>query len=116
MEVNYRGREIYACFYEAVDGEAHKHKCKACDKKLLQDLSKGYANLRDHVDRIHKDWQNTVRAFLIDNAGGPMDRFVVQPSPKAKNLYAWLTWIIEDNLPISFVERKNTRAYTGKTS
>ena len=24
IEVNYKGREVYACFYEAVDGEANK--------------------------------------------------------------------------------------------
>jgi len=114
MEVTFKGREIYDCFFEAA--EANKHKCKACDKKLNQDLSKGYANLRDHVERTHKDWKHTVKAFLIDTAEGPMDKFVVQPSTKARNLYGWLTWIIEENLPISFVEMKTTRCYTSLES
>ena len=75
MEVTSKGRDIYDCFFEAA--EANKHKCKACDKKLNQNLSKGYANLRDHVERTHKEWKLTVKAFLIDTAEGPMDNFVV---------------------------------------
>ena len=114
MEVTFKGKEIYDCFFEAA--EANKHKCKACEKKLNQDLSKGYANLRDHVERTHKDWKHTVQAFLIDTAEGPMDKFVVQPSVKAKNLYGWLHWIIEENLPISFVKSKTTRCYTSLDS
>ena len=41
-----------------------------------------------------------------------MDAFIRTASDKAKNIYSWIEWIVEDNLPLTFCNRKLTNQNT----
>ena len=105
-----KGKDIYRCYFEPVEGILHQHKCNACTKTFKQNIAFGYANLKEHLERQHADYKEVVRRFLYEHASGPMDSFIIQPSQKAKNMYGWISWIVDDNLPFSFVESKSMRA------
>jgi len=91
----------------------NKHKRRECEKILTQRRDSGYANLICHVKGSHVEgWKEKVRSFVNSkNINGPMYRFVKQPSAKAKNIFGWLEWTIEDNLPLSFCNKKNSKKY-----
>ena len=72
---------------------------------------KGWTNLAQHAIK-HDGWTNAVEASL-KNGRGPMDRYVQKKiGPAAWNIYYWLEWIIMEDLPFDFVERKLTVANT----
>jgi hypothetical protein len=79
-------------------------KCQ-CGITRTQDLKKGYSNLISHIYSQHPDWQEIMGT---SNLGGP-NVFV---NKKANTIFAWLEWIVMENLPFSFIERDLTRKNT----
>lgn len=111
MNADFTPKDMYKCFFTAVEGVSHMHTCNACQGKTFrQILANGYANLKDHLDRAHEGWKDTVKRYVNANASGPLDAFIIQPSQIAKNMHSWISWVIDDNLPFTFVESKSTRA------
>jgi hypothetical protein len=106
-------KQMYDCFWEAVEGEALRHKCKCCNLVRNCNTKKsGYGNLKDHLVSKHPDWQLILGHFANPGLAGPIDAFVVQISPKAHHIFNWLDWIVDGNKPFSFCEEKGTRKYT----
>ena len=60
----------------------------------------------------HADYVQITKEFSSKSIRGPIDSFVIQPSEKAKSIYGWLEWIVEDNLPLSFCKKPTTRKKT----
>ena len=111
----FSGKEIYSCFWEPVDEFNKKHKCKygGCGAVRTQNLKNGYSNLKDHIVQNHLDWREMMMKFK--NQGtlyGPMNKYLYSVGCKAKNIYGWISWVIDENLPFAFVEKKNTRKYS----
>jgi len=107
----YKGKHIYACFWEPVEGEAKKHKCKLCNLTRNCNVGKsGYQNLKDHMTGQHPDWEATLKRFL--SGSGPMDSFVRHISPKAHNVFGWLDFIINGNKPLNSCEDALVRKYS----
>ena len=108
----YKSRDIYRCFWSPVEGVPNKHECKICGRKRQQNIRNGYNNLKDHTFS-HDVWEETLKRYLrAVCTNGPMDAFVLQPSDKAKTIYEWVEWIVEENLPLNFCEKKLTRNKT----
>jgi hypothetical protein len=109
---NYKGKDVYSCFYRPIVGEADKHACAICEKTRTQNISKGYANLLTHINS-HDGWEVTMNAYLANNrVRGPMDAYIKIPSEKANKIFGWLDWIISDNLSFIFCQKPLTRKYT----
>ena len=109
---NVDGKQIYSCYYEKVIGTDCEHKCRVCGNIRNQNLKNGYANLIAHLKAKHADYVQITKEFISKSIRGPIDSFVIQPSEKAKSIYGWLEWIVEDNLPLSFCEKPTTRKKT----
>jgi hypothetical protein len=88
-----RGKEIYNTFFTEVGDK--KHQCKSCDGSYSQDTSKGYTNLVTHLQKNHPGWEEMMK---VNEDKNPFFR------KKGNNVFSWLRWIIEDNLPFSFCE------------
>ena len=39
-----------------------------------------------------------------------MNKYFIGTSEKAKHIYDWIEWIVDNNLPFSFCENKTKRA------
>jgi hypothetical protein len=106
--------------------------CQYCDTKVKWQCypNKGKNNCYSHIISQHgKDYVDTVKEFeklkkeaLLasnkeDNNSNNHREKVQQTlrnhiqfaSDKAKNIAAWMEWVIEDNLPFQFVEKSNSR-------
>ncbi len=105
-----KGKEVFQAYFVTTEGDGTLHKCKECTRNVRQNITKGYANLLSHVITMHKeDYVQKVRAFMGAAATGAMDNFVRRSNEKAKNIFGWMDWIVQENLPISTCENKNFR-------
>jgi hypothetical protein len=95
------GKEIYKTFFVQVEDK--KHICKSCDGTYSQDPKKGYTNLVTHIQKEHPDWEDMMK---VNDDKNPFFH------KKGSNIFNWLSWIIEDNLPFTFCERPNTRKFS----
>lgn len=95
------GKEIFNTFFVTI-GE-RKHKCRSCNGIYAQDTKKGYTNLITHLQKEHPDYQESMKKNCETNP------FY---NKKGNNIFKWINWIIEDNLPFSFCEKETTKKYT----
>jgi len=95
------GKEIYKTFFVQVEDK--KHKCKSCGGTYSQDTKKGYTNLVTHIQKEHPYWEDMMK---VNDDKNPFFH------KKGSNIFNWLSWIIEDNLPFTFCERPNTRKFS----
>ena len=100
---------MYDCFWVEHDASQHNHICRICEDFSVQNLRHGYNNLWDHIHKIHHVQVNTLKN---KSTSGPMDLFVPKITDKAKNIHCWIEWIVEENLPLSVCENKNTKRNT----
>jgi len=105
------GPKMYSCFWKLVDEEGELHKCNLCGHTRKQKIKNGYSNLWNHVKPNHPDWENTLAVFS-GNGRGPMDAFARQVTPKARNVFGWIEWTLENDHSFRFCEQKLTRRYT----
>ena len=67
-----KGADIYYVFWQPVDGQENKHKCKRCGIHWTQRVKSGYSNLKDHLNAEHPDWPDAMKMFYAEGRG-PMD-------------------------------------------
>jgi hypothetical protein len=76
-------------------------------------ISNGYSNLRCHLVTCIPNFQS-----IYDNrdqiAQGPDIRQYVKVDKKTYNIYKWIEWVVVENLPFSFCEKKLTRENTSR--
>lgn len=77
--------------------------CK-CGNERSQDVSKGYANLFDHVKKQHPDYEQE-----IDDVARGNQAHIQFYDRKTLNIFAWLEWIVMSMLPFTFLESDLTR-------
>jgi hypothetical protein len=111
MTEKLKGKEVYQTYFITSEGEATLHQCKECSRSVRQNIGKGYANLVSHVTTMHKeDCAQKVKAFMGSAAvNGAMDIFVRRSNEKAKTIFGWMDWIVQENLPLAVCENRNFR-------
>ena len=85
-------------------GEGDDFKCR-CGRIRKQKPGSGYANLMNHVRSEHPTYERDMASQI-----SVISRTCV--SRKALNIYNWITWVINGNHPLSFVDNQYTRKYT----
>ena len=78
-------------FYFTSIGE-DRFKCK-CGRIRKQTKGSGFSNLKNHINSSHPTWRTEVSSgveTIISN--------------KAKNIFAWLEWVIMENRELHFPE------------
>jgi hypothetical protein len=102
-------KQIAAFFFKPVldeEGELSGYQiCKACGKQRKVALNNGYTNLVSHVRSAHPSFESEMRDASVAATG----TLVPWVSQKASTRYAWMKWVVEGNLPLSFCESKETR-------
>ena len=82
--------------------------CKICSKEIKQRPNCGYSNLISHVSGHDPDYKSTYEDVLKKSGGGTLDSFGFI-NQKTKDLYQWMSWIVDRNLPLHEIEQKSTR-------
>jgi hypothetical protein len=83
--------------------------------KVMAKQSHGYTNGSSHVKTQHdeKEYVEKVQELLRARRDGQVSILLFNSIPKdAKNMHDWIDWIVMDNLPFCFVEKKRTRKNT----
>ena len=92
---------------------AGKVKCTMCDcSRKKPTPGEGYTNLMQHLLKQHKDHEHVYameKKAASNINGGVLKYFKKQASVKAINIWQWIDWVLDDNLPFIFVESEKTR-------
>ena len=116
MTASLRAEEIAKIFFRISEGQDEKTtaeqtwRCRECGKDITRLKSRGgWTMLTQHV-KTHKDWEKTCQAAQVS---GQMYNYVTRTvSPRAVNAFNWIEWIVMDDLPFSFIEKRLTRKNT----
>ncbi|ETP12539.1 hypothetical protein F441_12114, partial [Phytophthora nicotianae CJ01A1] len=99
-------RELCRFFYVA-DAE-HYFTCNYCGTRRKQLPSSGYANLVGHLKDKHPGYVADYDAHQRRQAGSlTVCGFV---NPTAFNMYSWIEWVVDRNMPLSEVDDPLTRS------
>ncbi|KAG3110912.1 hypothetical protein PI125_g9585 [Phytophthora idaei] len=80
------------------------YRCR-CGTVRKQARRNGLSNLMSHVRREHPDYESLMLAATTAETGSILN-YVRRSS---LNLFSWLEWIPENNLPLSFCESDAAR-------
>lgn len=83
--------------------------CNRCDKKVTQNITKGYHNLISHLNTNHADW----KSIYEKEKGGPASiRHYFKSTDKETNIFGWLDLLTSNcMLPFSIVEDQTMLKY-----
>ena len=93
---------FYRC-YKPVEGKENKWLCMFCEEEKSCNVKHGYNNGLNHL-KTH-NW----RLAMIDESQTTLHCIV---DDKSHNVCQWLKWVINLDLPFSFVNKKETREST----
>lgn len=90
------------------DEPTSSYKCNVsnCGAVLKQKSGSGWTNLHQHLKAAHSEELEKYK-----KSGAPFTQTCFM-DPKAKNIYNWIDWVVEKNLPFNWVEDKLTRQYS----
>lgn len=101
--------EMKACmeyyFKNTSNGE---WECKNCQKKYKQQMGNGYTNLQNHLKIHDSQWKQTFEDVLKNSGGGTLHSFGFI-NGKTNDLFKWIRWIVDRNLPLHEIEQHSTR-------
>ncbi|EGZ13885.1 hypothetical protein PHYSODRAFT_335595 [Phytophthora sojae] len=83
-------------------------KCKYCGAVRRQNVSRGYGNLVSHLKDKHPGYEADYLAQASSMTGNLHSYGFV--SDKVANVYHWLEWVVDRNMPLSEVDHPLTRS------
>jgi hypothetical protein len=101
-----KNADICRSLFEALPD--HHFKCKYCGKTRRQLPSSGYGNLISHLKDKHADYEANFLAQASSMAGNLHSFGFV--SDKIANIYHWMEWVVDRNMPLSEVDHPLTRS------
>lgn len=118
VELLYSDKDIYEVYFNDLTQERlhpkwidSKSQIICNCGKVLSKQSNGFTNGANHVKSQHQqDYPTVMQSHLQHKLDGQTSilSFISVPD-KAKNMYAWLDWVVMDNHPFNFVEKKRVR-------
>ncbi|ETP08036.1 hypothetical protein F441_15883 [Phytophthora nicotianae CJ01A1] len=99
-------RQLCSFFYSDL-GEG-LFQCKTCGCKRKQASGSGYSNLLGHIGAKHAGYASEYAELQAATTTPTVDMFGFVDEITL-NIYQWMRWIIQRNLPITAVENKLTR-------
>ncbi|KAG3138350.1 hypothetical protein PC129_g17385 [Phytophthora cactorum] len=79
-----------------------------CGTLRKQTNRNGYSNLMQHVLREHPDYEVVMLEATAAQTGSILN-FIRHSS---QNLFRWMVWIVQRNLPLSFCESRDARRFS----
>lgn len=91
--------------------------CGVCDTLKKAKVGSGWTNLASHVRTNHPEELNQWKQEAGPSGSNQTTLFGcmngVEPVSKtAKTIASWIDWVVNDDQPFSFVDRKRTKKYT----
>jgi hypothetical protein len=84
-----------------------------CDRTRKKTASgEGYSNLMQHLNTEYETFEEIYareKALASAQIGGMLKYLTKQAYEKTGNIWGWIDWIVEDNLPFDFVESDRTK-------
>ena len=112
MTEEIRGNDIRDCCYKPHRDKPHYFICNLRESDIKCDWKRsGYHNLQNHLECGHIDYKDHIRKWKRGGKG-PLDGYMITATDKAKNIFAWINWIVEENLSFSFCTKRLTRENT----
>lgn len=87
--------------------------CNSTKTKFKVIPVNGYSNLKTHLTTCIPNYEALYADRLLPVAVNDMRNYV-KVDAKSFNTFKWIEWIVVDNLPFSFVEKKLTRENTNR--
>ena len=102
-------QEYCKFFWVPADEPGHS-KCTMCGTVYKNPVS-GFTNFMTHLNGSHKDeYQQEYKNVKSQPGGRDISTyFKRKASVKATNIYKWIDWVVEGNLPFYFVNLEITR-------
>ena len=87
-------------------------KCKTCAKIVQPNKDKkGLGNLKSHLNTRHPGWKVEYDKIKNDPQA-TFDTMGLLPSAEEASTFEWLSWVVEEALPFTFVESGRTHQNT----
>lgn len=101
-------KQIALFYFKSVEknGTEEQFMC-VCKTSRKVKRNSGYTNLLSHIKDQHPNFKEEM---LVANKKS--SSFFHSVDKKSANIYGWMEWIVEDMLPLSFVDRPLTRKYS----
>ena len=124
MAHSFTDKDIYAVYFRELTRDDLHPKWKEdklqvickCNKVLAKQAN-GFTNAANHVKSQHKgEFVEKVEEYLnlkVEGQKSVLDFFSI-PAP-ANNMYKWIDWVVMENHPFNFVEKKRTRKNSNLT-
>jgi len=88
----------------------HKWKCNVCLKTYKQNTTSGYTNLQHHIGTHDPNYEQTYKNLVKKGGQGTITLdscgFI---NKKTIDMFEWIMWIVNRNLPFSEIENEHTR-------
>jgi hypothetical protein len=101
------GGKTYA-YYTCKCVELLARECNSSKARFKAVPASGYSNLKNHLGTCIPNYEALYAERLIPRAENNMRNYVVVDK-KSNNIFRWIQWIVVDNLPFAFVEKKLSR-------
>ena len=105
-------KECMAYYFEST-GEG-VWKCRICSRSIRQKKNAGYSNLQSHILTHEPEYKSKFEEDRA-NGGGTLDSFGFI-NDKTKDMFYWMKWIVDRNLPLHEIEQKWTRSVVSMKS
>lgn len=102
-----KDRNIYTCKCESILGR----KCSSMKNSFSVIAGSGSTNLRTHLESCIPNYVSLYNNRTVNLNLGDI-RLYINVDKKTQNIYDWLEWVIDDNLPFKFVAKPLTRKNT----
>ncbi len=91
-EFNFLEKKSTVASLIKLDAE-NKHQCNLCGLLYSQNISRGYTNLKNHLDICHSSDWNDVMKKIVGDGKGTIDHFLTAScSDKAITIHSLLKW------------------------
>lgn len=118
-----KSKDLVKCFFgdePLPDGMSWK--CK-CGKIRKQDITLGYTNLKNHIEKSHGNYKELYADYLknvemAEKTDATPERNTQQQQlnmffdDKSNNIFKWLLWIVEGELTLNFPEKPHSRSFS----
>lgn len=98
-------KQVCEFFYTKLDGD--RYKCNVCGSERKQAAGSGFSNLKGHLATTHPTYVADYDQYQLSRVT-PLQAFGFVDAATS-NIYDWMKWVVERNMPLCEVENELTR-------
>ncbi|ETV75850.1 hypothetical protein H257_09825 [Aphanomyces astaci] len=102
-------RYFFSAITDSNDETTGRWRCTLCQRTYTQQEGRGYTNLLAHLKASHSNYATLMREAP---AAAQSTNTRLWVSDRVKGRFGWISWIVEEGLPLTFCEKPSTRRFT----